>query len=330
MKSKLMIVVLAIFTGLAFTGCEKELKSEEPGMLVPKTVDEDPSLPSITINGTQLHAETFGNPDSAMVVFLHGGPGGDYRSALQVKQLAANGYYVVFYDQRGAGLSKRQDKDRYSIDMMLDDLAGVIQHYRRSPAQKIFLFGHSWGAILATAYINAHPTAVNGVILAEPSGLTWNELKEYGRKTRTLELFSEAANDVVYRDQFLTAKENEHALLDYKLALNSAFEYAAGNAEGVEGPWPFWRFGAVSLKALSDIGERDGMNVTVNLSQFHAKALFLYGEYNKAYGLTTAEHQAQYFSSSQITKIAGTGHEMIYFRWDLVYPAVLTYLNALK
>jgi proline iminopeptidase len=330
MKSKLMFTVMAIVAGLTLAGCEKELKPAEPGSLVPKTVDQDPTLPAITINGTQLHAETFGNPDSAMVVFLHGGPGGDYRNALQVKQLAANGYYVVFYDQRGSGLSKRQDKDRYSIQLMVDDLAGVIQHYRRSPAQKVFLFGHSWGAMLATAYINAYPSAINGVVLAEAGGFTWNEIRDYTEKTRKLELFGEATNDVVYQDQFLTGMANEHEMLDYKLALNSAYTYAKGNIEGIEGPFPRWRFGAVVLNAMYDIAKKDGVDLTTHLSQYQPKVLFLYSEYNKAYGIASAQNQAHYFSNSQIVKVPGTGHEMIFFKWDLVYPTVLTYLNTLK
>jgi proline iminopeptidase len=65
-------------------GCEKELKTTDPGNLVPRTVDQDPSLPSIIVNGTQLHTEAFGNPADPMVVFLHGGPGSDYRNALNV------------------------------------------------------------------------------------------------------------------------------------------------------------------------------------------------------------------------------------------------------
>ena len=54
----------------ALSACKKEIDMEAPGNLVPKTVDQDPTLPSISVNGTQLHAETFGNRDSAMVVVL--------------------------------------------------------------------------------------------------------------------------------------------------------------------------------------------------------------------------------------------------------------------
>ena len=168
MKKKTNFMSVVLIVTFTLVGCAKELTVKEPGNLVPKTVTEDPSLPSLAVNGTTLHAETFGNPDSPMVVMLHGGPGADYRSMLKLKALAGDGYFVVFYDQRGTGLSQRHNKSIYSIQVMLDDLTAVINRYRKSSNQKIFLLGHSWGAMLATAYVNAYPAAINGVILAEP------------------------------------------------------------------------------------------------------------------------------------------------------------------
>ena len=184
MKFKIITAITCLTVFLS--ACTKERQINEPGFLVPKTVDQDQTLPSISVNGTQLHAETFGNSDSAMVIFLHGGPGADYQNGLAVKQLAGNGYYVVFYDQRGSGLSKRHKKESFTIQQMFDDLSAVIQHYRTSPTQKIFLFGHSWGAILAAGYINQNPSKISGVIFAEPGGVTWENLQQYGERTRKL------------------------------------------------------------------------------------------------------------------------------------------------
>jgi proline iminopeptidase len=329
MKSKAFLLAIAI-TSIFFIGCKKEMNINEAGNLVPKTVDQDPTISYIAINGTQLHAETFGNKDSAMVIFLHGGPGSDYRNGLNAKQLADNGYYVVFYDQRGSGLSKRHDRGSYSIQLMLDDITVVINHYRTSPAQKVFLFGHSWGAMLTAAYINAYPTSINGAIFAEAGGFNKQLLDEYGASSRKLKLFSETTNDVLYYNQFLTAKENEHALLDYKMAIASSYSYAKGNDEGIEGPSPFWRNGAEILQSFMKIANDGGFDFTTNLYQYHTKVLFLYGQNNKSYGLTFAQKEAHYFPNTQISQITGTGHEMIYFKWNTVYPIVLTYLNALK
>ena len=330
MKLTLNFMALALFGTAAISGCKKEFDPSDPGALVPKTVEQNASLPSIAVNGTLLHAEAFGNPENPMVVFLHGGPGGDYKNGLNVKQLADDGYYVVFYDQRGSGLSKRHDKNRYSIQVMFDDLSAIIQHYRRNANQKVFLFGHSWGAMLAAGYINAYPTRISGVIFAEPGGFTWEGVEEYGKRSRKINLFAEATNDALYIDQFFTGRENQHENLDYKLNVTSSFTYAKGNAEGIEGPSPYFRNGAVVLNALMDIGEKQGFDFTTHLNQYNTKVLFLYSEYNTAYGLEFAQKEASYFPNSQITKINGTGHELIYFKWVNVYPVALNYLNSLR
>lgn len=329
MKLKFFLLRVTFFLIVATQFSCTEITTNEPGALAPKTVDQDATLPSISVNGTMLHAETFGNPNNSMVVFLHGGPGADYRNALNIKQLADNGYFVVFYDQRGAGLSKRQDNNSYSIQLLLDDLNAVIVHYKTSPSQKIFLFGHSWGGILATAFINKYPTKITGAILAEAGGLNWDDVKEYIKKSKKLELLSEATNDALYLDQFFTGTENQHQILDYKLAVQSSFSYADGNTEGIEGPSPFWRYGAVTLNSLVDIGENEGFDFTTNLNQYQKNVLILYSEKNKAYDLSVAQKEANYFPIHQIEKIDGTGHEMIYFKWNNVYPKALAYLNSL-
>jgi len=325
-----MYLAAFILLMATFASCEKELNPKEPGTLVPKTVELDASLPSITVNGTQLHSQAFGDPVDPMVVFLHGGPGGDYYNCLNVKSLVTSHYYVVFYDQRGSGLSKRHPKNSFSIQVMLDDLTAVIQHYRSSASQKIFLFGHSWGGMLATAYINKYPTAINGVIVAEPGGLTKATLDEYSKNSRRLKLFNEVSNDALYPDQFLSGKENDHAILDYRLALQLPYTYAKNNEEGIEGPSPFWRHGAAVLKKLIEISDHEGFDFTKNLHQYTTKVLFLYSENNKAYGQAFANKEAAFFPNAQVSRVNGTGHEMIYFKWDNVAALVLPYLNSLR
>src|SRR5690349_6466406 len=102
--------------------------ADETGKLVPATVDEDPSLPQIEIAGTKLHSEAFGDPSAPLLVMLHGGPGQDYHSMLPLKPLSAR-YRLVYWDQRGAGLSQRHDITTYSMAGYLEDLRLVIDHY---------------------------------------------------------------------------------------------------------------------------------------------------------------------------------------------------------
>jgi hypothetical protein len=85
---------LALVVGLAalFTLCYVLTSGN---YTVAKTVAEDPSLPHITINGVTFHAQTFGDPAHPVVIVVHGGPGGDYRSLLTLQALSDR-YFVVF------------------------------------------------------------------------------------------------------------------------------------------------------------------------------------------------------------------------------------------
>lgn len=232
-----------------FFSCTDERFIDEPGNLVPKTVDQDPGLPSITVNGARLHAEAFGLPDSTMVVGIHGGPGGDYRYLLNSKDLAEFGYRVVLYDQRGSGLSQRFSQKSYTnlglgaLDVLYDELSGVIAHYRTSPEQKVFLIGHSWGAILATGYAGKYPGAVQGLVVCEPGGLLWDDIEESVKESRSFGLFGELLNDAIYLDQFITGKEDEHEILDYKAAMMSSKNDITG--DNLIEPGSRWRSGAV-------------------------------------------------------------------------------------
>ncbi len=147
-------------------------------------------------------------PDSALLIVLHGGPGSDYRYLLKCREFANQGFRVVFYDQRGSGLSQRFPKSSYSMQALYDELGGIIDHYRVSPSQKVFLLGQSWGAMLATAYVNDHPSAISGLILCEPGGLVWHDVAEYVERSREGEIRSELMNDITYMDQFITEKNH--------------------------------------------------------------------------------------------------------------------------
>jgi proline iminopeptidase len=327
MKNLLLVFVAAAMAAIMFSSCEI-LEPNDPGLLVPLTVDQDPSLPSIAVNGTQLHSETFGNPNDPMIVVLHGGPGGDYRSMLNCSRFSADGFYVVFYDQRGSGLSRRQNKEIYTIQLFIDDLDAVIKHYRQNSSQKVILMGQSWGAMLATAYVNAYPGTVSGVVLMEPGGLTWHDAEEYIKRCRDLKLFDETSNDYVYLDQILTG--DDHNELDYKAALQAVADYSKGNRVGNPGPYPFWRKGAVCNSAATEYARNHPFDFTTNLQQFTTNVLFAYSELNEAYGKAHAQMVSSAFPNAQLVEIMGTGHEIPYFGWDRFYAVARTYLNTIK
>ena len=174
---------LALSLGLALAlGSAACMNPDAPGNLVPATVEDDPSLARIEVNGTTLHAEAYGDPTAPMIMMLHGGPGSDYRSLQPYRVLADDGYYVVFWDHRGAGLSKRHDPSSYDLDQYLEDLRQVIEHYSSSSTQPIVFIGHSWGAMYATWFIDVYGDyggRVAGAVLSEPGAFTKAGLEDY-------------------------------------------------------------------------------------------------------------------------------------------------------
>lgn len=323
MNIKNRIICLLISSLCIFSCTTSEL--QESGALVPLTVTEDPTLPSIVVNGTTLHSEAFGNPMDPMLVAIHGGPGVDYRSILNFKDLAMDGYYVVFYDQRGSGLSERHDEEHYEnkkVQFFIDDLSAVIDYYRTDETQRLILAGHSWGAMLATAYINQNPEEVDQVILAEPGGFTWPQTEAYITRSLQLNPLSEATNDVVYVDQFLTG--NSHEVLDYKLSL-----FASGQDTGDVSTTPFSRLGAVLSNWAQTYApdHPEEMDFTANLSNYTTSVLFAYSANNEHYGLEHAQLVSAAYPNVQLEQIPDCGHEIIHFGWDAFYPIVKDYLK---
>ena len=82
---------------------------------VPATVMDDATLASMEIDGTRLHAETMGDARAPVIIAFYGGRAGDYAGLLPLAALADR-YRVVFYDQRGAGLSQRVGPEALMVD----------------------------------------------------------------------------------------------------------------------------------------------------------------------------------------------------------------------
>lgn len=327
-----------------FFSCNKELQVNDSGNLVAKTVVDNGTLPSITVNGIKLHAQAFGPADTTLIVYIHGGPGSNFRYLLNGKSLAERGYRVVFYDQTGSGLSQRlpenwyKDKGRDAIStIFIEELRGVINHYKTRPSQKVILIGHSWGGMLATAYAGKYPADVHGLIVAEPGGLQWSDIKEYLSKSKSIGLWSESFNDAAYLDQFLSGSKNQHEILDYKLSLLAGATSNGGDTRSQLGTnTAFYRTpreGAVVSAAMFDNGEAYQPNLAEGISGYQKRVLFLYSSNNKAFPDSWAQKISGAYPNKELFKVNGVGHSGIFDQiavWNTITePRILAYIRGL-
>lgn len=307
---------------MLFFSCSKIEDIKEPGKLVPKTVSENLNLPRLEVNGTLLHAESFGNPTHPLIIVLHGGPGGDYRSLIKYKELAFDGYYVVFFDQRGAGLSERVSKESITMSNYLKDLDDIIDHYTQSDTQQVNILGHSWGAMYATMYINAFPARINKAVYVEPGGFTSDEIEDFFRQTFSPEIMAEWMNNMSWIDNAITS--DSHIKSDYKRAMLVP-NVTTHQKDNANNPPPGWRWGGmVSIYLPQDQKEFDW---TTNLHQFQNEVLFINSEWNT---VQTLEHQqglAAHYPVAEVITVNDVGHDVLYQKYDECKTIILNFLK---
>ena len=322
-----MKTTLVMLTALALeAGC---LDPGEPGNLVPKTVTEDSTLPQIQVNGTHLHAEAFGDPAAPTVIALHGGPGGDYRSMLDLRALADDGYHVVFWDNRGAGLSERHDGNTYTYNIYLEDLRQVVETMV-APGQPFVFIGHSWGAMYATWFINEYGDyggRLRGAILSDPGAFTKPELDEFVKRyMASVDFTGEEFNDVLWSGQFMSPDDQARA--DYLMMTMALRGVPAEHKDPAHLP-PMWRLGAVVSSTLLHLADQNGFDWTTHLESFGHKVLFLRSDLDTAHTLESQQKMAAYYADAEIITMTGTGHEMIYEAPEAYLAHTRTYFQAI-
>lgn len=318
---------------LALGACDGLMDPGEPGQLVPPTVAEDTSLPAIDLNGSRFHLETFGNPADPVIIFLHGGPGGDYRSLLPMRERfdgysLADEWFLVFWDQRGAGLSERHDKDVLTLDVYTEDLHALVDRY--AAGRQVFLIGHSWGGMYATQYINAHPDRVAGAVLMEPGPLDGPTLERIKDDMFDIDLGAEWLNDYAWNSQFLSP--DDHARMDYERMLGLRDSQPKYHQRMDEDPAPFWRLGAAVNRYLPEDGEdEDGIatyDFTTNLAAYTTPVLFIAGSLNEVIGAAFQREQLEQYPAASLAVVEGAGHDLEWTHTADVLVHVRTYLDA--
>jgi proline iminopeptidase len=304
----------------------------QAGNLVPKTVDEDATIPSLALAGTVFHYETFGDPTKPAVIFLHGGPGQDSRELLRLLDrqdgyALTDDHFVVTWDQRGSGLSRRHDCGAYTMDQLDGDLDAVIEHV--SPGRPVVLIGHSWGGMYATLYINNHPEKVAGAVLMDPGPLNAQLFDSIIGDLYDLDVFSEWLNDDVWDSQFLTP--DDHARADYHRMLGLRDAQPKFHQSTVD-PSPCWRLGAIANHCVMKAGMKDGKanyDFTDHLAAYGQRVLFIAGALDELQGTALQQRQRQLFPASDLVPIANAGHDMQWTHPKETLAAIHAYLLSL-
>ena len=115
--------------------------------------------------GVSLYSRVIGH--GTPVIVLHGGPDFDHRYLLPDLDRLADRLRLIYYDQRGRGMSAEGVRpEDVTLASDLDDIARVREHYGLHTTA---LLGHSWGAVLALEYALRDPSGVSHLVLMNPA-----------------------------------------------------------------------------------------------------------------------------------------------------------------
>ncbi len=327
----MMLAVGATVAAAAFglRAARRSRAVTEPAAVLPTVVD-DPSLPSVEIAGRRMHATAHGPLDAPVIVVLHGGPGGDHRSLLPLTELADR-HRVVFYDQRGAGLSERVPGRELTAERALADLDAIVE--LNSPNRKVVLVGHSWGATLAAGYVRVHPDRVAAAVLAEPGYLDSAEYESWRERYDGLMSgwgYWRTAIAAGFEARTVDGPDN-HAADDFLVGqrILPRFTNHPDNPYHRPGePYraPMWRWGKVAGDTLA--GETfdppaDGIEA------FGGPVLFLAGEHNTWIGPRLQARHTQRYRSAHLEVIPDSGHDMLTDNPAHTISIVRTFLASL-
>ncbi len=306
---------------LVITGCQKD--KIEPKDLVRATVMDDPTLPSLDINGTKLHIQTFGDPANPVIFMLHGGPGVDSRELLSFTEThngynLTDDYFLVIWDQRGTGLSQRHDDaDLLKKEVYQKDLEEVINYF--APDSQVIILAHSFGGIFAAEYMNNHPEKIAGAILLEPGAFSSNLLDQMNDEGTSM--FAEWQNDYLWAEQFVSMNDHERA--DYNISIGYT---GLNDSERESVPFPNYRYGAAVMFHLKkDLVFDNDYDFTPNLNQVTPEVLFIVGgSTGYASDEEFEEKQRVFFTNSRLEVIPDAGHD------DLVWAKVSESMEHIK
>jgi len=170
------LLTSALFTPPQASAQQRETIFDRVVHLEPTVITEIPETPrleeSLGISGRHISvgdAELWVAEEGTGIplVLINGGPGGTHHGFHPWFGQAAGFSRVIYYDQRGCGLSDYEPgPDGYSVDQAVEDLEGL----RKALGLDSFvLLGFSYGGFLAQYYTTHYPEHVTGLVLVGAS-----------------------------------------------------------------------------------------------------------------------------------------------------------------
>jgi proline iminopeptidase len=279
----------------------------------------------IAVDGGRIWYHKVGTGTGTPLVLLHGGPGSCSYYLKPLLALAAD-RPVIIYDQLGCGKSDRPtDTTLFTVDRYVRELQTLRDSLGLS---EIHLFGHSWGAMLAEAYMGTHPTGVRSLILSSPlvTSAQWehdaDSLLKALPDSMQAAITKHEADHTTSAPAYANATEAYYDLYVRRRPPRNRADADSGKAafgkqvyEYMWGPSEF-----------SSTGTLKQFDATSWLRTVSVPTLFIAGEFDEATPSSTRRF-SQLVPGSEFVMIPGSGHATPNDNPEALLAAVRTFLT---
>lgn len=240
----------------------------------------------IPVKGGNVWFRITGNGPGTPLLLLHGGPGGKSNDRDPLR-LLGHERPVVQYDQLGCGNSGRPtNTELWTVDRYVEELEQVRTALE---LEEVHILGHSWGTMLAAAYLLKKPEGVKSVIFSGPAlnvGMWEQDQRNYLKK------FPQEIQEVIERSE----REHRTDSPEYQEAMYAFYHRHMCRLD----PWPpevmvdfekmnqqiyNFMWGASEFTVTGTLKDYDD---TKHLHEINIPTLFTCGRYDEATPETTA------------------------------------------
>ena len=264
----------------------------------------------IRADGVEIATQAFGNPADEPVLLVMG----VMASMLWwpdefCERLAAQGRYVIRYDNRDTGLSTTYAPGEapYSFDDMADDAGRVLDAYGIAAAH---IVGMSMGGMIAQRLALRRPERVRTLTIIDSTPIFFDVSHLPGTTPEYMEHSDSGAN-VDWTDR---AQVIDFIVRDVKAIAGKAFPHDAAAARA------FIERDYDRAKNFASVTNHFSAAAGIDLSgrKIGMPLLVIHGSVDPIFPVEHGEALAASASGAKMVRIEGGGHEMHPGHWDLI------------
>lgn len=258
----------------------------------------------VQVTGGRIWYNMKGEGSGTPIILLHGGPGVP-SSYLRALRALSDERPVYIYDQLGTGLSDHPtDTSLWRIERFVEELQALRDSLGLS---EVYLYGHSWGTMLAARYLEGKPSGVKGVIFASPclSAARWTH--DADSLVRLLPDSNQRAIAAANRTGNYQSPAYQAAVAAYSARYINRTPFDSQTIRAMQRTnmdiyMQMW--GPSEFRATGSLKDYDA---TPRLGELTMPTLFTAGEFDEATPATT-QYYASLVKGSEFQVVPGAGH----------------------